>query len=248
MERSWAVLILLLLALPTQAAVQLYYLHNDHLGTPRVVTNQAQQVVWKGQLKPFGEMKVEVETITNHRRFPGQRLDIESRLYYNYFRDYDPSTGRYIQSDPIGLAGGLNTYTYVSNNPLIWIDPRGLDWEYDRATKTLTQIDSKGKPIDTWPAVSGPWGKKELPPGKYTLPSPPVPVPPSHRDYASYCDGANNCWWQPIKPDFETKRFGLGIHPDGKTPGTAGCIGATDKDTTSLRDALMSDQGPLTVK
>jgi RHS repeat-associated protein len=126
MKGSWIVFTLLLFALPTQAAVQMYYLHNDHLGTPAVVTNQAQQVVWKGQMKPFGETKVEIETITNHRRFPGQRFDIESRLYYNYFRDYDPSTGRYIQSDPIGLEGGLNTYVYVAGNPNKWVDPLGL--------------------------------------------------------------------------------------------------------------------------
>jgi len=127
MERIGAVLLVLVLAQPTQAAVEMFYLHNDHLGTPRVVTNQLQQVVWKGHLKPFGETQVEIETITNHRRFPGQRFDIESRLHYNYFRDYDPRTGRYIQSDPIGLLGGLNTYAYVTNNPLRYIDPLGLD-------------------------------------------------------------------------------------------------------------------------
>jgi RHS repeat-associated protein len=126
MERSCALLILLLLALPTQATVQVYYLHNDHLGTPRVVTNQAREVVWKGQLKPFGETSVEVEAITNHRRFPGQRFDIESRLYYNYFRDYDPTTGRYVQSDPIGIVSGLSTYTYVKDNPISLFDPYGL--------------------------------------------------------------------------------------------------------------------------
>jgi RHS repeat-associated protein len=125
MKGSWIVFTLLLFALPSQATVQMYYLHNDHLGTPRVVTNQAQQVVWKGQLKPFGETKVEIEAITNHRRLPGQRFDIESRLYYNYFRDYDPSTGRYIQSDPIGLRGGLNTHGYVGGNPVNRVDPTG---------------------------------------------------------------------------------------------------------------------------
>jgi len=125
MERSWAVL-MLLFTLPTQAAVQMHYLHNDHLGTPRVVTNQQRAVVWKGQLKPFGETRVEIEAITNHQRFPGQRFDIESRLYYNYFRDYDPTTGRYMQSDPIGLGGGVNVYSYALANSVNKFDLFGL--------------------------------------------------------------------------------------------------------------------------
>ncbi|WP_135607117.1 RHS repeat domain-containing protein, partial [Solemya velesiana gill symbiont] len=57
-------------------------------------------------------------------RFSGQVAD-EGGLYYNYFRDYDPSTGRYIQSDPIGLEGGLNTYLYANANPQRFIDPQG---------------------------------------------------------------------------------------------------------------------------
>ena len=60
MKGSWIVFTLLLFALPSRATVQMYYLHNDHLGTPAVVTNQAQQVVWKGQMKPFGETTVEI--------------------------------------------------------------------------------------------------------------------------------------------------------------------------------------------
>ncbi|HUW29649.1 MAG TPA: DUF5675 family protein [Sulfuriferula sp.] len=60
-------------------------------------------------------------------RFPGQYYDQETGLAYNYFRDYDPSTGRYMEADPIGLGGGVNQYTYALGNPIRYIDPQGLD-------------------------------------------------------------------------------------------------------------------------
>lgn len=118
-------LTLALCALPAHAGLEMYAIHSDHLGTPRVITDKDQRVVWRASPKPFGEMEVEVEEITHHQRFPGQRYDIESRLHYNYFRDYDPRLGRYFQSDPIGLFGGLNTYGYVFQNPVRFTDPTG---------------------------------------------------------------------------------------------------------------------------
>ena len=58
-------------------------------------------------------------------RFPGQVFDGEAGLHQNYFRDYDPAIARHVESDPIGLGDGINTYTYIGDNPLRWIDPSG---------------------------------------------------------------------------------------------------------------------------
>ena len=111
---------------PPTLTASLYYSHNDHLGTPQVFTDQNQNVVWQADYRPFGEVSESVTIFANNLRFAGQYFDGESGLHYNYFRDYDPTTGRYVQSDPIGLDGGINTYSYVYNNPLIYIDPEGL--------------------------------------------------------------------------------------------------------------------------
>ena len=112
-------------AAPAPSGATLYYSHNDHLGTPQVFTDQNQSVVWQADYQPFGEVSESVNMFANNLRFAGQYFDGESGLHYNYFRDYDPQTGRYVQSDPIGLQGGLNTYVYVLNNPLLFIDPTG---------------------------------------------------------------------------------------------------------------------------
>jgi RHS repeat-associated protein len=106
-------------------AIDIAYLHSDHLGTPQAMTDANAQVLWWRDQTPFGQTVAEGGFSVSPLRFPGQYADAESGLAYNYFRDYDPALGRYIQSDPIGLRGGLNTYGYVGGNPLTRVDPFG---------------------------------------------------------------------------------------------------------------------------
>jgi RHS repeat-associated protein len=109
-----------------------FYIHPDHLNTPRVITNQAQQIVWRWDNDdPFGgnmtnENPSGLGVFTCNLRFPGQYFDRETNMHYKYFRDYSPEIGQYVESDPIGLRGGLNTYAYVSGNPIRFADLFGL--------------------------------------------------------------------------------------------------------------------------
>lgn len=112
-------------------AGNLYGVHTDHLGRPEAVTNASKTRVWHAENHAF-ERRVIADSLPRGLNigFPGQYWDAESGLYYNHHRTYDPHTGRYTQSDPIGLAGGLNTYSYASANPVSRVDPFGLtDWE-----------------------------------------------------------------------------------------------------------------------
>src|SRR5690606_26549404 len=105
---------------------------NDHLGTPQRQIKSNGATVWRATYTAFGEASVDPDSsIENNLRFPGQYYDQETGLHHNYFRDYDPQAGRYLQADPIGLMGGLNNFSYSRNAPYRFYDPDGLeamDW------------------------------------------------------------------------------------------------------------------------
>lgn len=109
-----------------------YLVQADHLNTPRAILGAANALVWKWDSDAFGstaanENPSALGIFTYNLRFPGQYYDKETTLHYNYLRDiYNPKIGRYFESDPIGLKGGINTYAYVGGNPISKKDPLGL--------------------------------------------------------------------------------------------------------------------------
>jgi RHS repeat-associated protein len=131
--------------------VKIYYLHHDHLNTPRLVTDEANRVVWRNTPlgEPFGMSLPEEDpdgdgqAFTLNLRFPGQYADRESHLNYNYFRDYNPEVGRYLQSDPIGAAG-------VGGNPGGRIDPKGLAYFGFRPLQPLFPFMILAPLMGTW--------------------------------------------------------------------------------------------------
>jgi RHS repeat-associated protein len=148
-----------------------YAVHTDHLGTPRSITDDANQVVWQwaysafGDNKPTGILKATANpkvaftnqptllkatnpSIVMNLRFPGQYWDDESKLSYNYLRSYRAAQGRYDQADPIGLEGGWSRYSYVGGNPLGYSDPLGL------YTEVIRWANSPGF-TGSWGHISG---------------------------------------------------------------------------------------------
>jgi RHS repeat-associated protein len=122
------------------------YIHTDHLGTPRRLADENGNIVWSWESEPFGESKA-VGSVEFNLRFAGQYFDSETKTHYNINRDYNPQTGRYIESDPIGFDGGVNSYGYVTGNPLGAVDEMGLvklNWFLDnKDNKTMTLVIPK---------------------------------------------------------------------------------------------------------
>ena len=116
----------------TAGNVKIFFIHPDHLDTPRTIVDTSNQAIWQWHSDPFGTTPANEDpdndgnNFVSNLRFPGQYFDIETNTHYNYFRDYEPETGRYVQSDPIGLDGGINTYVYVEADSLQNFDSDGL--------------------------------------------------------------------------------------------------------------------------
>jgi RHS repeat-associated protein len=116
----------------SSCGLSIFYIHTDQLNTPRRITRRStSDIVWRWDSDPFGAAAANENpsgfgTFSFNLRFAGQYFDAESGLNYNYFRGYDPPSGRYVEADPAGIKGGINPYTYVGGNPNNGIDPLGL--------------------------------------------------------------------------------------------------------------------------
>ncbi len=143
------------------------YLYTDHLMTNRLATDENQLVVWRWEGEAFGNtLAEEISGVKVNLRFPGQYFDGETGLHYNHYRYYDPALGRYITSDPIGIDGGANTYTYVSANPTNRYDYFGLfdPADYYQVCNcpniTAKRDDINKNPDEPWwsPSKADDWG------------------------------------------------------------------------------------------
>ena len=236
------------------------YYHNDHLGTPQKMTDAAGAEVWAADYLPFGRADVTIGTVENHLRFAGQYFDAGTGLHYNYQRHYDPSTGRDLTPDPIGLAGGINLYLYAATNPTNLIDPLGLDYVNFDGQKFTWVFEKRasifGIPMPwkeetgrkSWDARSG---KSPLyvpiPSGTYTTSA-------SDKVYHAGQEVAWGPFSYRLHESLMTRVFnrlegrtgGFHIH-GGYEEGTAGCVEFEDYDPaqTSLHefDKLMQNYG-----
>ena len=139
---------------------KIYYIHASHLGAPQKMTDARQRIVWDRIAEPFGQtFAIKGGRDLMNLRFPGQYHDAESGLDYNGFRSYDPATGRYTQSDPIGLLGGINTYAYTGGNPVRFVDPSGrLQMPVPTTTTITTTTESSTVVTSTSADYLGPVG------------------------------------------------------------------------------------------
>ncbi|WP_171013942.1 RHS repeat-associated core domain-containing protein [Chitinivorax sp. B] len=160
----------------------IYHVYADHLNTPRAIYDAFnKRLTWRWESEAFGNTLPDQDADKNgsqfvyHLRFPGQYWDNGIKLSHNWYRTYNPETGRYVQSDPIGLQGGLNTYAYALSSPLLKIDPMGLE------------------------TAEGPEGPYSTDPRAH-FPLPPGPPPKGRKYWEPVCDAAEKEYGKWMKP------------------------------------------------
>jgi len=263
---------------PALATEEIAYLHTDHLQTPRLATNASQTVVWRFESEAFGTGKPDTDPDgdddrTNVRlRFPGQYHDGESGLYYNWHRYYDPKIGRYITSDPMTVAQHLkrwrstmgvpgwspfagNSFVYVSNSPLRWIDPTGLFEAVITDTGgrngatyggTLTVTGNNGQtvsvPASSWPNPTNP--SPGVSPGTY----PSTYSPTGHQGSSPGIRVNNGGQVSTLGPNpaqnNQSVADGINIHcgDSATNRGSAGCITIQPGYCQSVWDILQPNE------
>jgi RHS repeat-associated protein len=161
-----------LINVPATGVPELTYVQPDHLGTPRVVIDPVRDVAiweWSNKSEVFGNQIPSSDpdgdgvAFELALRFPGQQATDASGLFYNYQREYEPMVGRYSQSDPIGLVGGISTYSYVSGNPASALDRLGLQSGAARAMRLPPPAYRPGSGYQQWnPDLPG-YGEGQAP-------------------------------------------------------------------------------------
>ena len=177
---------------------QFAFYQNDHLGTPQKLSDLTGGVVWSSKSDAFGNAQIDVEVVANPLRLPGQYFDAETGTQYNFFRDYDPRTGRYLQVDPMGRTASPNAYDYADANPIGNDDIFGLQprFTYPRGNFQIPR---------TPPPYNFPGNPPRRPP---TFPPPSwYPKPRFHDPYKELpdrsdpCDPLLGCPHYPVEPD-----------------------------------------------